>query len=201
MVRSRGDDMATLNEALTWAGVCKGEGFEGGSPKRGQALKAAFLDDKKDGGHATLTLVKKGTMLYKFTQTKNHQAGKLVDSKGMISPWWSPTESLTDHDVGLRGVLKFAKTVRVNATEYVRLIAAINPDWGNALDMVLQAKLLKDVYGFWGQAANQAKGNEKATQLTGRVYQLWVPNLVEGDHIAIVGEMQSPEDVVKDLKI
>jgi hypothetical protein len=185
--------MPTLNEGLTWQAVCADRTTFGW----GDTVKNAFLDDDKEGGHAQPVLVPEGTALYKFTQSANHEQNGLKDPKyGSITPWWSPTQPFGKFDVGLAGVLKFAKTVGVTATEYVRLIAAINPDWGNALDMILQAKLRTDVWGIWGQAANQDKG-KTGVHLVGRVYQLWIPKLTDAN-ISFVSK-DTPENVAAAL--
>lgn len=194
-----------LNEGLTWQSACAGTRFGWGD-----TVKNAFLADDKEGGHAQPVKVPAGTALYKFTQSANHEQNGLKDPKyGSITPWWSPTEPFGKFDVGLKGVLNFAKTMcGVTATEYVRLIAAVNPDWGNALDMILQATLRTDVYGIWGQAANQAKGGAKDTdldneviqiKLVGRIYQLWIPDLT-GDHIRFVSK-DTPENVAAALGV
>src|SRR6266487_2167119 len=116
---------------------------------------------------------------------KNHVAKGVSNPKGFITPWWVSVED-RDDQVGLVGVLKFARDLKVDPSDYMRVIAAVNPDWDNALDMVLQAKLKTDVYGYWGGAAPQANGLKSwyeinrggaVSKLPGTVYQLWIPNL------------------------
>ena len=98
------------------------------------------------------------------------------------------------------GVLKFAKTIAMSATDYARINAAVKNEWG-AMDRILHVKLKKDVYGFWGQAANQLNptGEKDPKRLVGRIYQLWIPNLTDQEIERV--SMQTPEDVPRALKV
>ena len=51
-------------------------------------------------------------------------------------------------------------------------------------------KLTDNVYGFWGQCANQPKKIGSKVKLTGRAYQLYIPNMT-GDHVGLLGTPES----------
>ncbi len=121
-------------------------------------------------------LLKTGMQLYKF-----NTSGRSLIFDGGASPWWFPLKPLGDIDVGLEGVIKFAKTVGVPVREYARLIAAVTEEW-NKMDVIMKAELKANVYGFWGEAAQQKKKVASKINLTGRGWQLYIPGLT-GEHI------------------
>lgn len=131
------------------------------------------------GGKAEKILLTSGTELYKF-----NTRGRDLVYQGKVSPWWFPTKPIGD-EVGLDGVLKFAATVGVSSTEYARLIAAVTEEW-NKMDVVMRIELTQSVYAFRGQCANQPKKQDSKVNLTGRAYQLWIPNL-DGSHVKLLG--------------
>lgn len=152
-----------LNEGMSWAEV-------------GVTVSKAFIQ-----GKAEKKLLASGLKLYKF-----NTRGRELIYEGRVSPWWFPVDPLGDFDVGLEGVLKFAAANGVRSTEYARLIAAVTEEW-NQMDVIMQVKLKDNVYGFWGQCANQPKKLGSKVNLTGRAYQLHIPNLT-GAHVELLGK-------------
>jgi len=163
-----------LNDNLAWPNV------HPESVSETAKVNQAFLD-----GKAEKKLLSSGMKLYKFT-TK----GRGLIYKGSASPWWFPVDPFGGFDVGLDGVLKFAKTVGVTSTEYARLIAAVTEEW-NAMDVIMKTELKTNVYGFWGQCTNQAKKTGSSINLTGRAYQLYIPGLTD-EHIKEVSTCAAP---------
>jgi len=163
-----------LNENRAWPNV------HPENPGDTAKVNQAFLDRK-----AEKKMLKSGMKLYKFN-TK----GRSLVYQGAASPWWFPEESFGDFDVGLQGVLKFAKANGVSSTEYARLIAAVTEEW-NAMDVIMHAELKTNVYGFWGQCTMQAKKTGSKVNLTGRAYQLYIPGLTD-EHIKETGITKAP---------
>ena len=163
-----------LNEGLSWPNVHPDD------PGESAKVNQAFLDTK-----AEKKLLNSGMKLYKFN-TK----GRSLLYKGAASPWWFPTEPFGDFDVGLDMVLKFAKACGVSSTEYARLIAAVTEEW-NKMDVIMNAQLKTNVYGFWGQCTMQSKKTGSKVNLTGRAYQLYIPGLSD-EHIKEVSITKAP---------
>jgi len=160
-----------LNEGLAWPNPVPN------SLESNAKVVNAFLNQKADK-----RLLKSGLKLYKF----NESGRELVGADGRISPWWFPVEPLGDFDNGLDTVLKFAKTVGVSSTEYARLIAAVTTEW-NAMDVIMKTELRQPVWAFYGQCRNQPKTEKSKVNLTGRAYQLFIPNLTL-DYIRLDGK-------------
>lgn len=163
-----------LNDDVAWPNVHPGDS------KETAKVNQAFCD-----GKAEKKLLKAGMKLYKFN-TK----GRSLVHNGKVSPWWFPTDPLGDFDVGLEGVLKFAKTAGVSSTEYARLIAAVTEEW-NSMDVIMNAELKTNVYGFWGQCKSQPKKEGSKVGLTGRAYQLYIPGLTD-EHVKDGGTTKAP---------
>lgn len=163
-----------LNEDRAWPNVHPENKTENAK------VNQAFLD-----GKAEKKLLNSGMKLYKFN-TK----GRTLIYNGAASPWWFPTDAFGDFDVGLEGVLKFAAANGVSSTEYARLIAAVTEEW-NAMDVIMEAQLKTNVYGFWGQCTMQSKKSGSKVNLTGRAYQLYIPGLT-AEHIKELGIRKAP---------
>jgi hypothetical protein len=136
-----------------------------------------------------------GFRFYKFTQYDMKTAGG-------VTAWWSPLERYR-FDEGLQHRLQSARRTGSDPAEITRVLAAVRTNW-NKLTYVLTAVLIKDVYGFWGQAGWQPKFGEQPlahmrsfdtvlAQLSGRppqrlglgggAGQFFIPNLERNVHV------------------
>ncbi len=165
----------TLNENRSWPNVLPENGSETSK------VNQAFLE-----GKAEKKLVKSGVKLYRFSAKDR----KLFRDDGTASPWWCAVDPFGEFDVGLEGVLKFAKANGVKSTEYARLISAVSEDW-NAMDVIMTVELKANVYGFWGQCRQQPKKTGAKVNLTGRAYQLFIPGLT-AEHVKEVSTKPAP---------
>ena len=163
-----------LNQELEWAQV-------GAISTGSGTVKDAFR-----GGHAEKTLLKQGTVLYKFNND-----GSLTGYQGKISEWWQPYQALL-HDAGWLQKLEMAKHFGISVREWGRVTSAVKENW-NSLEHLLVITLGLDVYGWFGgysqmaridsgkdskrnlNASGEARGS--GVNLPGGGTQLYIPNL------------------------
>jgi hypothetical protein len=133
-----------------------------------------------------------GFMLYKFTEYGlSWRQGDIIK----ISEWWSPVNSYDNNkDPGLQARLSLAKHLGVSPAALTRVVAAVRIDW-NSLTYLQTSKLLKPVWGLWGQCAMQPrrtppKGikNEDVLHFPGFSWQFYIPKLTLSHIIEIKRE-------------
>jgi hypothetical protein len=141
-----------------------------------------------------------GFMLFKLTEFY------IANRAGQITKWWSPVQPY-ESDLGLMARIHLAKHFGTSLADVTRVVAAVRENW-NALTHVIQARLLKPVYGFWGQCSSQprleagaqarvlipappARGDMPAVRtsnLPGFAWQFYIPNLTS-EHIEEVSRL------------
>lgn len=141
-----------------------------------------------------------GFTLYKFTEYY------IANRQGRITEWWSPVQAY-GNDPGLAARINLARHLGASPAELTRVVAAVKENW-NALTHVLQARLVKPVYGFWGQCAPQVRrdGGQQARpgsvapaaqiggkvvrtkRLPGQAWQFYIPNLTSAHILEVSRE-------------
>jgi hypothetical protein len=89
-----------------------------------------------------------GYRLYKFTEARYD-----MKPTGRVTPWWSPFDRFR-FDTGLQARLQAARHEAVDPAAKTRAVAAVRKNW-NQLTHILTARLLKEVYCFWGECGWQ----------------------------------------------
>ena len=133
-----------------------------------------------------------GFALCKFTEYF------IANRAGKITEWWNPVQGY-GIDPGLASRQNLARVLGANPSDLVRVTSAVKENW-NALTFILQARLLKPVYGFWGQCSKMErletgqtarpglpKGRTK--NLPGYARQFYIPHLTAG-HIREISRVQ-----------
>lgn len=146
-------------------------------------------------GQVKLVKLRAGFRLYKFTQFDLRPAGA-------VTPWWSPFGQFAQ-DPGLEERLREAASLGKDPADRARVLLAVRKDW-NSLTHILTAKLLKDVYGFWGRTGWQPRFGVQSVEhmrrfdqvlgqltgsapirlgLDGGAGQFFIPNLIRNEHL------------------
>jgi hypothetical protein len=90
------------------------------------------------------------------------------------SLWWVPVEAFGKFHVGLPEVLELVRANGVKSTGYARRIAAVTEEW-NVMDVIMNAELTDNAFGFLGPCSNQAKTEGSKADPTGGAYRFSIP--------------------------